>query len=212
MRLASKYGVWLAVLLLAAALPGAASRFGGRRHDPCRAPEALRATSLIPDTTALGERRESLTPATFQWSEGTVPNPAFPDHPLVFQLVRSYDGTKLYERPVSFAREKLEPERREVREVATSLGTIPVHVVWDHTSSPSTLVAYFFVFDEDVVRSAFLAQLRAAIDLALTGPRPVTLVLISGVAAPQAAPAVERAATEWLARAWPFVADACRPR
>lgn len=212
MRLASRYGAPLVALLIAAAVPGIASRFGELRQDPCRAPDALKATSLIAGTTALGERLESLTPETFQWSEGTVTNPVFPELPLRFQIIRSYDGASLYERPVAFAGKKLEPEEREVRELASAGGAIPLHVVRDQTTSPVRLVAYFFVFDGRVVRSPLRAQLQSAVGLALTGPRPVTLVLIAGEATPATAPSVETAATEWLASAWSFVAAACRER
>lgn len=210
--LSPKYGAALLALLLGAATLGTAARWGARRHDPCRSPEALKATSLIPGTTALGERLESLTLATFQWSEGTVANPVFRDQAFRFQIIRSYDAPSLYERPVMFAGDKLEPERSEVQEVETASGGLPLHVVWDHTTSPSRLAAYFFVFDNRAVRSPLRAQLGRAVELAITGQRPLTLVLISGEATRATVERAERAATDWLARAWPFVAEACRER
>lgn len=203
------YGAPLLALLVVASLPGIAALRGSHGADPCRAPDALKATSLIPGTTALGERLESFTAATFQWSEGEVANPVFEDQPLQFQIIRSYDGAYLYERPTQFAGDKLEPEHASVRDLDASGERLPIHIVWDHTVSPSRLVAYFFVFDNRPVRSPLFAQLRHAVGLAVGGPRPTTLVLLSGTATPATAERAERAAVDWLARAWPFVAEAC---
>ncbi len=210
--LSGKYGGALVALLLVASLPGVATLRGERRTDPCRSPDALKATSLIPGTRSLGEQLESLTPDTFQWSEGEVAHPLFPDRPLRFQILRSYDGRWLYERPVRFAFEKLEPEDQRVIELDVDGERLPIHVVWDHTQAPSRLVAYFFAFDNRPVRTPILAQVRRAIGLAVGGPRPLTLAIVAGAGTPSATGAVESAASAWLVDAWRFVARSCRER
>ena len=212
MRVSGKYGVALVALLAVGAAPRIAAYRGVRGDDPCKAPGAMKATSMIPGTLALGERLESLGPATFQWSEGEIENPALAKTPMQFQIIRSFDGPFLYENPVRFAGARLEPEELRVREVEVDAERIPVHIAWDRTKQPSRLVAYFFAFDGRPVRSPLAAQLRRAVGLALGGPRPTTLVLVSGVASPDDASVVEDAAAAWLGDAWRYFAHACRER
>lgn len=210
MRVSGKHVIALIALLAAGAAPRVAAYRGLHGEDSCRAPGALKATSMISGTLALGERLESLSPATFQWSEGEVANPALPKAPLQFQIIRSYDGPSLYENPLRFAGDRLEPEELIVREIEVDGERIPVHIAWDRTQVPGhRLVAYFFVFDGRPVRSPLATQLRRAVGLALRGPRPTTLVLVSGSAFPNSAAVIEDAATTWLGDAWRYFAHVC---
>jgi hypothetical protein len=234
MRISTRFAGALLVLLGAAA----ALRVGVLRHargeDPCAAPGAIRATSLIPGTTALGERLEALDTQTFQWSEGEVANPVFAKLPMQFQIVRSYDAPWLYGSPLALAtwprrepsapgpaeehlREAaLQPEELRVREAdAGGRSQLPIRVAWDHTEAPlgpSRLVAWFFLFDNKPVRSPLAAQLAASFGLALRGPRPLTLVTISALATEQTTGPVEDAAVAWLEDAWSYIARSCEPR
>jgi hypothetical protein len=202
-----------------------------RGVDRCAAPGAMKATSLIPGTIALGERLESLDDDTIQWSEGEIANPVFPKLPMQFQIVRSYDAPDLYGNPLSFAvwppsvtPEPEAGERREnpmqteelrVRESPAGGATLPIHVAWDHTEAPygpSRFVAWMFVFDNAPVRTPFAAQMRASLGLALGGRRPLTLVTISALASEQTAHEVEDAAVAWLGDAFTYIARACAPR
>ena len=212
MRVSAKHAIALLALLAAGAAPRVAALRGVRGEDSCRAPGAVKATSMIPGTLALGERLELLGPATFQWSEGEVANPVLPKAPLKFQIIRSYDGPSLYENPLRFAGDRLEPEELVVRDLEVDGERVPVHIAWDRTQAPSQLVAHFFVFDGRPVRSPFAAQLRSAAGLALHGPRPTTLVLVAGFAYPNNASVVEDAATTWLGDAWRYFAHVCGER
>ncbi len=230
-RVSTRFAGVLIALLGAAAALRVGVLHEARGEDPCAAPGAMKATSLIPGTVALGERLESLGADTIQWSEGEVPNPSFPKLPMQFQIVRSYDAPWIYGRPLSFAAwppsvrpEAGEGTRREIamqtedlriRETSVNGATLPIHVAWDHTEAPlgpSRLVAWLYVFDNVPVRSPLAAQLRGAVGLALGGPRPLTLVTVSALASEPTRQPVEDAAVAWLGDAWAYVARACAPR
>ncbi len=208
--LSGRRGAAIAALMLATAAAVASSRLAPRAHDSCRSPDALRATSLIPGSTALGERLEDLTPETFQWSEGRLEHPTWRNRPLHFQIVRSFAAPKLYERPTRLAGDKLEPEQHEVREIRVGEDTLPVHLVWDRTQEPVRLVAYLFAYQNRPVATPLLAQLRSAIGLLVSGPEPLTLFLVTGDAADENAGAVEETALRWLRDAWSYFASACQ--
>jgi hypothetical protein len=207
--LSGRHRVALAGLLLATAAVVSWARLTPRANDSCARPEALRATSLITGSTALGERTEDLTAETFQWSEGQVEHPVWRDRPLRFQIIRSYAAPTLYERPVRFAGAKLEPERHDVCEIRAGGDTLPVHLVWDPTREPAVFVAYLFAYRNRPVATPLLAQLRSAIDLLLSGPEPLTLFLITADETDENAPAVEETALRWIGEAWAHFERAC---
>jgi len=225
-------GALVALLGVAAALRIGVLR-EARGEDSCAAPGAIKATSLIPGTTALGERMDALDAQAIQWSEGEVANPVFTNLPMLFQIVRSYDGPSLYANPLALASRPqreleggggsdeddlgpaMQPEELRLREPEVSGVRLPIHVAWDHTSAPrgpSRLAAWFFVFDNAPVRSPLTAQIRDSVGLALGGPRPLTVVTISALASEQTTEAVEDAAVAWLEGAWNHIARVCTPR
>jgi hypothetical protein len=230
-RVASRHAALGCALFAAVLLPRWLADEPARGPDLCRSPEALKATSLIPGTTALGTF-DQLDERTFQWSEGEVAS-ALTLRPMSFQIVRSYDGAHLVTQatrigsdalvrarlhprtPTDEERSKLrlQPEALALRELAVDGATVPVHLAWDHTQpGVSRLVAWTFVFDGEPVARPFAAQLSHAADLALGGPRPLTLVSIAAFAERPRAVQVEEAALAWLADAWRFIHAACAPR
>jgi hypothetical protein len=233
-RVSAKFAAAACLLFGAALAPRWIADGPARGQDLCHVPAGLKATSLIAGTTPLGERLESLTDETFQWSEGEVPNPLARDLPMGFQIVRSYDGPSLYMNPSRFgsdalvrmalgdereptpeerSRLRLQPEALVARPVPVDGASLPVHLAWDHTQpATSRLVAWYFVFDNEAVASPLAAQLADGAALALGGPRPVTLVLISAYAPRARAGVVEDAALAWLADSWRFIAASCAPR
>jgi hypothetical protein len=230
-RLSRRFAVTLFLLAGAAAALRLTVLRGARGEDPCASPGAIKATSLIPGTTALGERLETLDADTIQWSEGEVANPVLAKLPMRFQIVRSFDATELYVNPLGYAAPQgptrttngqvaealpaepsLQPEELRVREAGRGGGVLPIHIAWDHTeapSGPSRLVAWYFVFDNEPVRAPLSSQLENALNLAAGGPRPLTLVTISALASEQTAAQVEDAAVAWLESAWVYIARAC---
>jgi hypothetical protein len=230
MQLSTRFAAGLLVLAGAAAGLRLALLEGSRGADRCAAPGALKATSLIPGTLALGERLEALGPETFQWSEGEVENPALAKLPMRFQIVRSYAATALYVNPLHYAarpdspqsraetaaaERRLQPEELRVRVIAAAGVSLPIHVAWDHTDAPvgpSRLAAWLFVFDNQPVRSPLRSQLANALSLAAAGARPLTIVTVSALAPVNATAQVEDAAVAWLADAWRYTARVCTPR
>ena len=234
-RLSTRFAAGLLLLLGAAAVIRLGALRGAKGEDVCASPGALKATSLIRGTTALGERLEKLDAETLQWSEGEVVHPFLAKLPMRFQIVRSYDAPSLYLHPLELGalpeREsarpraddasspahvfKMQPEELRVRDLISDGAHLPIHVAWDHTEAPrgpSRLVAWFFVFDNEPVRSPLSAQLANSLNLALGGPRPLTLVTISALALEPTVPRVEDAAVAWLSDAWGYVARSCEPR
>ena len=230
-RVSAKYGLPLIGLLTLAAAARLTFLRDARGPDVCRSPEAIRATSLIPGTVALGERLEALDGKTFQWSEGQFGNPLLPRNPMEFQIVRSYDAPKLYGNPLRLGErtgpgaieamanagarsDRMQPEELRLREIAVEGVTLPIHVAWDHTqapSGPSRLVVWMFVYENRPVRSPLLRQIVGAAPLVLGGPRPLTLITVSGLATRRASESVEDAAAVWLADAWRHIARSCAP-
>jgi len=233
-RLSTRFAVGLLVLAGGAAALRLGVLPGARGEDRCARPGAIKATSLIPGTLALGERLEALDGDTIQWSEGEVAHPVFPTLPMRFQIVRSFDATKLYANPLRYAafrgaqpaaddaeseagatEPRVEPEELRLREARVGGVALPIHVAWDHTQAPhgpSRLVAWFFVFDNEPVRSPLSSQLENALSLAAGGPRPMTLVTISALASEETVVRVEDAASAWLENAWAYMARACAAR
>jgi hypothetical protein len=236
-QLSSRFAAALLLMAGAAAALRLGALHDARGADACAAPGALKATSLIPGTTALGERLEALDRDTIQWSEGEVTAPEPGGLPMRFQIVRSYDAPRLYGNALDYAAPlgdgphaeaaRLEPEDIRVRELVLDGVRVPIRVAWDHTGAlgrrpgadrseagtgASRLAAWLFVFDNHPVRSPLRAQLGHALDLAIGGARPLTLVTISALATPETAAPVEDAAVAWLGRAWSYVSHACRPR
>ncbi|HEY8120261.1 MAG TPA: hypothetical protein VII78_03000 [Myxococcota bacterium] len=234
-RVSSKFAPALIALLGAASALRMTTLQDARAADPCASPGALKATSLISDTVALGERLEAIDATTIQWSEGEVAHPLAPKLPMKFHLIRSYDAAALYDNPIHYAepppdpapsadadaraaeersrqRARLQPEALSVREVASGDTRLPIHLAWDRTAVPSRLVAWFFVFDNAPVESPLRSQLANALNLAVGGARPLTLVTIAAVSSPQSEGVVEDAAVAWLSNAWSYIAHSCEPR
>jgi hypothetical protein len=233
MRVSARFAVALLVLAGGAATLRLTLLRGARGEDLCASPGAIKATSLIPDTVALGERLEALDADVIQWSEGEVPNPVFHQLPMRFQIIRSYDAAELFMNPLAFGAQsdsgpqtraagavpastrRLQPEELRVRSESVDATSLPIHVAWDRTEAPrgpSRLVAWFFVFDNEPVRSPLSSQLVNALNLTSGGPRPLTLVVISALASEGTAGQVEDAAVAWLENAWKYVAKACAPK
>lgn len=210
--LSSRYAAALVAILAVALVPASAQRLRPARIDPCAAPEALRATSMIAGSLPGGERVEKLgDDGHLQWSEGTIESPYRGRPPLRFALIRSFDARPLYIRSTSFIEEKLEPESQRDEEIATDRGPLPITLVTDDTGAVGRTVVYAFVYEGRPVRSPFLAQLRTALPHLLTGPRPLTLLLVSGEGPRGHREELVRRATEWLADAYEYFDDVCHP-
>jgi DNA polymerase IIIc chi subunit len=64
------------------------------------------------------------------------------------------------------------------------------------------VVAALLVYEGKPVETGWLAQLRAAPQLLLTGARPMTLFAVRGDVAEPLVPAAEQRARQWLRDSW----------
>ena len=215
--LSTRHVRWLVLLLGAALLPLLLEEARPRRHDDCRNPDMLTLTLAIPGSkpARAASRRAAAGPgdvrsseAFSQWTQGEIENPQDERNPLRFWIVRSFDpGAASPRRVLEGA---FDPESHEVREVATEMGPLPVHVAIDRTRIPSRLVAWAWVYDGRPTDEIIPALLRAAPRRLVTGSVPVTLFLVDGVANEPDARPVDAAATKWIAEAWSHMARYCR--
>ena len=167
----SRYAVPLLALLLMALAPMLIQRTNPRRIDSCTMPEALRATSLIPDAQARGERLEKRSDDVIQWSEGEISvetKPGQRQQPDIsyaavtneqvmdaidwafannIQILTHANGEAASDLLLAAVEDAPEPEQHFVRRVETAAGTIPIHVVIDKTGRRGRVVAYLFVYD-----------------------------------------------------------------
>jgi len=199
----------MAAALALGLAPVAMSSLHPRFRDACRNPAALQATSLIDGSRPLGERLEERGPRDIQWSEGEIPLARQPAQPLHFQILRSYDARKLYEHTVRFASVKLEPEEHEVLRLTSKGVELPIHLVRDHTRSPSVVLAYLFAYRGRPVARPLLALLKDAPRQLLHGSAPLTLFLVEAKAPHRRTAAVEAVAEHWLVAAWHQYRTAC---
>lgn len=208
--LASRYNLALLLLLgLAVALWAFWSR-SPSRAEPCAEPGLLAVTSLIPGSRPLGEHMEGRSEDVIQWSEGelAVDGDGSRDAPLRFQIIRFYGSPRKMLRPYSLVEDlHFEADHSAKRQVDTVAGPVGIQVLYQKSSGPSGIVAYFYAQDGDAFSNAFLRLIASAPTQLLHGARPITLFVVSGPAR-RIEPAVERA-VEWLSGAWVHYRRAC---
>jgi hypothetical protein len=215
--LSARHARWLVLLLGAALLPVLLEEVRPRRYDDCRHPDMLTLTLAIPGSkpTRSAARRTPAEPdgeaarGDFTlWTQGEIENPEDARNTLRFWMIRSFDPGAVSPRGVLDG--AFDPESHEVRDVATEVGVLPVHVAIDRTRSPSRVVTWAWVYDGQPTAEIFPALLRAAPRRLLNGSVPVTLFLVDGAAHAPHTGAVDAAAMQWITEAWSHMARYCR--
>jgi hypothetical protein len=207
-RISTRYAPALLGLLVLAAAASAAQAFFPRWVDPCRNPEALRVTSLIPGTVAEGEILEKRGKVVIQWSEGRLEPGPTPGPPLRFQIVRSFGSLLLYLQPLTLLGGEPEAQDLEVRTLDTAAGPLDVHLESARVPERVAFVAYFYTHGNEAVSHPFFSKLRSAIAEMLWGTWPLGLFAVTGQAA-DLGQARERAEA-WLVSAFEHFDAACR--
>ena len=88
---------------------------------------------------------------------------------------------------------------------------LPVYVATLHRRDWVQLVVYMFVAGSGPVASPLLMELESALPQLLSGSRPSTLLMVSGMARQQRWQVAEAAAVDWLASALDYYREVCLP-
>lgn len=209
MKPSTRFLVPIAALALAGAAVVWPRWLEPRRVDPCARPDVLPVTGLIPSSRPDGERRTQLNADNIQWSEGLVVDESLPRDPMVFRMVRTFNVLKAAERPLDLMPGRVEPETARLELVDTAGGPLPVHVVRSSGRTAFHVVAYAFLYGNEPVPAPFFAQVRGALRELRHGRRPLTILLVGGVATPDTAARREELALRWIASGWQHYRGMC---
>jgi hypothetical protein len=208
--LARRYNAPLLVMLLAAVAVWSLWTRHPTRTDSCAEPQLLTVSSLIPGTKWAGKHPKAKSADIIHWSMGDVTadggDPS--GETLQYQIVRFYGSPRKLLRPYTLIEGMtFEADRSLDRRLDTAAGPVDVQILFQDTSGPTGLVAYFYAQDGRSFTNAFARLLVTAPGQFLHGGRPVTLFVVSGPTR-RIEPAVERA-VKWLGDAWLHYRNAC---
>lgn len=210
--LSNRYALGLTAVLALASIPVVLHSYVGFRRDDCAHPMAL-----VPNAEdgELGERSVFLrsTFAASQIRQG-VHRPVGARIALHHATVRSYDPKRLYYRPDHYLAENRKPEGRdlEILEVeGARLSVFRPRFPRPTPISPVTLAAYLLVYRGEPVARPIHAQLRSAIQQAITGASPMTLFFAWTEVSPADTEEAEARLREWISRQWVRYHEICTP-
>jgi hypothetical protein len=210
--LSTRYLVALLFLLVLAAIPVTIHGMGVLRSDDCRDPEALQATERIPGSRPYPNARKWTATPLVQWSVGGVRNGPGGATELDYRIVRSYDAGDLYSFPLKFLNQPFDPDRTEFSWRETRGERLPVYVASSHRRGWWVQLAiYVFIAGSEPVASPLRTELESALPQLLSGSRPSTLMMVSGIAPRRRRQEIEAAAIDWLASAVTHYREVCLP-
>ena len=203
----------LLVLLVLAAIPVTIHGVGVLRFDDCRDPEAFQATERIPGSQPDPNAPAWILKGLVQWSVGAVRAGPGGGQDLRYRIVRSYDASDLYTYPLKFLGPSfsLDPDRTEFAWREAQGERLPVYVATLHGRDRVQLAIYMFVAGSGPVASPLRMEIEFALPQLLSGSRPSTLLIVSGIVPRQQRHEVEEAAVDWLASALSYYREACLP-
>lgn len=207
--LSGRHARLLAVLLLLAAVPIAVNVYGGRRHDDCADPAALRALPPLLGGTSWEQQSDPRGDGVFQWSEAQADVNDEGVDPLRFRIVRSFDPLALALLPAAFVGAQNDSYTHELAQLDTGGDTVPVHVRRAESLGLARAMLYLFVVDGRPVEDPVRASLAGTLTRVLRGPRPATLYWASGSTRPSRVAREGRRARDWIAESWRRHQRAC---
>jgi len=208
--LSSRYVPLLLASLLLLMIPIARAGFGVRRVDDCVDPKALLELADLPATQSLAERYEKYDADVMQWTVAEL-DAAERGVQLKGALVRSFRPIDLYTRPPKVLLGKFEAGERHVERVEVAGQVLPIQTIHDNANGKNAMASYLFVYDGEPVEHPAFAQLSAAPGLVWQGTRPLSLLAVAGVVAPQKRELARAKAREWLVAAYLRHRAACSP-
>ncbi len=209
--LSTRYVGPLLALLLFALVAVWIYSYGWFRSDDCADSAALLETGWIEGLKRAGKPNGKPKPWLLQGIRGSVATESPGIQPLVFQILRSFELARLYERPV-----RLLPEGRDF---VVSTGTLewvgsqddqlPIHKIFKEGLGTTRLGAYMFLYDSQPMSDPSLGLVSATLRRLTTGRRPLTLLTVSVTSSTSRREAAERLAEEWLRSAWEHYRSVC---
>ncbi len=211
MTVSRRYTSGLAALFALGILATASLRIAPRFHDTCQVPASRVLESFTGESDAGVLAKRLPSSRIVNAFRGTIPHPMSETAHLTVRALRSFAPLELYEAPLHWLDEKLEPETHEVLTVEVDGQSVPIHVVRDRTRSPHHVVAYLFVYGSAPVASPWAAHMGSLPRLLAEGLEPMTLFVSDGpTVVVGAEDPVERRAIQWVSDAWRHYQTSCR--
>lgn len=202
----TRYAPHIALCCALALIPVGVHAYLGLRSDECARPG-----TFAPEHAGLsrGQERTQYMLRNFdatQWREGRVPRDGGAPE-LRYSIVRSYDAKRVYHRPYNvFLRDETPVSQRIERIEVAGGRELPVHLALYAPPRTGSRVqgfaAWMLLYDGEAVESPVLAQLSAALGLAVRGTIPMTLAMVWGRILPAEQASAEASAHAWLARSY----------
>jgi hypothetical protein len=210
--LSTRYVGPLLTLLLSAFFAVWTYSCAGFRSDDCADSSALLETGWIEGLELSDEPDGKLRPWLFQDIGGRVATKDPKITPLGFQILRSFELERLYERPVwLFPRGHGFASSEPTLEWIGSQGEeLPIYKVFEEVPGVARLGAYMFLYDSRPMANPSLELLSATLRRAVSGRRPLTLVTVDVSFSNSRREMAEELAEKWLISAWEYYRSVCR--
>jgi exosortase len=210
----ARYALPLLALCALALVPVARNVYAQRRIDDCAHPVALVPGSGIHDPERRAQREREMREQfeAFAFREGVLRARDRPDAgaDLAWSIVRTFDPKRVYYRPEYWLSGHGEAIESGIDPLDVAGRSLPLHRVRLETRGEHVHVAgYLLVYGGEPVADGMRAQLAAAPQLMLRGPRPMTLYYAQALSAPDDLEATSDALARWLAASWKQYAAIC---
>jgi hypothetical protein len=206
--LSARYALAAFALLLASALPVWLHAAIAPVHEDCAGYPAFVAAPRIggaesvPPTNAI-KRTKIDAEGRLRLSSRVV---------LSTRVVRRFDSWRFVSTPIAFGFNPLRHlEGGVLRWIDADGDRLPVRWNAGQDARTAQIEAYVYVQAGRPVTHPLRSSLALALPQLVGGTRPITLLLVSGVATPDEREALDRAAEAWLVAAWRQLEAACRP-
>ncbi len=197
-------------LLLLALAPLAYQAIAAPPMDDCRDAQALLAAGSIPGSEPDPSPPE-LHHYLFARASGTFLSPGRGPDPLDFMILRSHRTEIAFDRPTRFLEKRFIPDRRELRQIETGEGPLPVHLFYRYHLAWVQVAAVVFAYDGRPVESLLPMQIATAPRQIRDGRLPITAMVASAVTPHRRGEEIEASAIAWATAAWEHHRKACLP-
>jgi hypothetical protein len=209
-RFSSRYGAWLAVLLLVSLALAVRGRLAPHR-DECPGNEALLDAAAIDPRTTLRTEGPLRTKIAAGRVAGSLP--AEPKHAveLALTIQRTYGLPDRLLQPASAIPGRHEPDDQQDALLETTAGALPIRYAYERRGRWLRVTAYFMTYRGKAVEDPLWVRLLHGPEAVLTGSFPITLFAIAGEMPDPALAANRERMDAWLRAAWLRYVHVCGP-